>query len=159
MKPRWMPANFTDLHRGLTAFFIGLLLLAAGGCGKQAPEYENIVPSGDRIKIPMATVNDGKVHFYTYKYNGKNINFFVRTDGNKKLHTHFDACWSCYKYKLGFVVEGDHITCIACNFKYKLSEEFWDFIGACAPIPLRSRVKEEFIEIELDAIQKGERLF
>ncbi|MFZ5563017.1 MAG: Fe-S-containing protein [Thermodesulfobacteriota bacterium] len=141
------------------AALIALLLLAVAGCGREPPEYELIVPAGDRIKIPVSTVNDGKVHFYTYKYNGKNINFFVRTDGNKKLHTHFDACWSCFKYKMGFVVEGEYIRCIACNFKYKLSDEFWDFIGACAPIPLRSMVKEEFIEIELGAIQKGERLF
>lgn len=154
-----MVSDLMDGHRCLKSFFIGLLLLALSGCSKQAPEYEIIVPVANRIKIPIKKVNDGKVHFYTYKFNGKNINFFVRTDGNKKLHTHFDACWSCYKYKLGFVVEGDHITCIACNFKYKLSEEFWDFIGACAPIPLRSRVKEAFIEIELGAIQKGERLF
>jgi len=138
---------------------VSLLLLAAVGCTKQAPEYELIAPVGNHIKIPVDTVNDGKVHFYTYKYNGKNINFFVRTDGEKRLHTHFDACWSCYKYKLGFVVEGDHVRCIACNFEYKLADEFWDFIGACAPIPLRSKVRDGFVEIELEAVQKGERLF
>lgn len=159
MKPRWRVSYPADGHGCLNAVIIGLLLLLISGCGKQAPEYEIIVPVGDHIRIPLKTVNDGKVHFYTYKYNGKNINFFVRTDGGKKLHTHFDACWSCYKYKLGFVVEGDQVRCIACNLKYDLADEFWDFIGACAPIPLRSKIKNDVVVIELGAVRKGEKFF
>jgi len=157
MKPTECLSGPKGLGKWTAAFIV--LLLAVTGCGRQPPEYELIVPVEDSIRIPLEKVNDGGVHFYTYKYNGKNINFFVRTDGNGKLHTHFDACWSCFKYKMGFVVEGEYIRCIACNFKYKLSDEFWDFIGACAPIPLRSKVREEYIEIGLEAIQKGERLF
>ncbi len=134
-------------------------LILFPGCSKKAPEYEFVVPDGDRVAIRISGVEDSGVHFYTYRHNEKNINFFVRTDGAGKLHTHYDACYSCFKYKLGFHVEGDHIRCIACNLKYRLSDEFWDYIGACAPIPLSSNVENGFIEIKLGDVQKGEKLF
>lgn len=129
------------------------------GCSKNAPEYQFVVPDGNRLKIKISAVNDKEVHFYTFRHEDKNINFFVRTDENGKLHTHYDACYSCYKYKLGFQAENDHVRCIACNLKYKLSDEFWDYIGACAPIPLSSIHRNEFIEIKLGDVQKGKKLF
>lgn len=138
---------------------IFVLVIILSGCTKNAPEYEFVIPENDIIKIRTASVNDNCVHFFTFRQSDKNINFFIRTDGNGKLHTHYDACYSCFKYKLGFKVEGDHIRCIACNLEYQLSEEFWDYIGACAPIPLSSNIQNDFIEIKLSAVQKGEKLF
>lgn len=138
---------------------LGGLLLLLGGCTKQAPEHLLVTPQGDVIKIPVKDVNDGGVHFYTYKYKEKNINFFVRTDGKGKLHTHYDACYSCYKYKLGFRVEGSDLLCIACNLKYNLYDEHWDFIGPCSPIPLRSKVKGDFIVIKVAVVKRGQKLF
>lgn len=138
---------------------MGGILLLIGGCSKKAPEHPLVTPQGELIKIPVKDVNDGGVHFYTYKYKDRNINFFVRTDGKGKLHTHYDACYSCYKYKLGFRVEGTDLRCIACNYKYSLYDEVWDFIGPCSPIPLRSKVKKGFIVIKLSVIRRGQKLF
>ena len=129
------------------------------GCTKQAPEHSIVVPEDDIVKIPLKLVNDGKVHFFTYKYEGKNINFLVRTDGKGKLHTHYDACYSCFKYKMGYRVEGPDILCIACGLKYSLAEEAWDFIGPCAPINMSSTIKGNFLEIKVATLQKGAKLF
>lgn len=134
-------------------------LLHLTGCAKQAPEHPLVVPQGDVIKILVKDVYDGCVHFYTYKYNGKNINFFVRTDSKGKFHTHYDACYSCYKYKRGFRIAGADLLCIACNLKYSLYEAVWDFIGPCSPILLRSKVKKGFIVIKLSVIRRGKKLF
>jgi uncharacterized membrane protein len=30
--------------------------------------------------------------------------------------------------------------CIACRLAYHIDDEFWDFIGACAPIPIHSSI-------------------
>ena len=111
------------------------------------------------IKIPVQDVNDGGVHFYTYKLEGRNINFFVRTDGKGKLRTHYDACYSCYKYRMGFKREGSKIRCIACNLMYDLKDVTWDFIGPCSPIPLRSKVRGGFVEIKIPIINRGKKLF
>ncbi len=101
-----------------TLYLLGLLLLLMG-CEDRAPEHPLVEPTGEAIILPLALVNDGEVHFFTYKSGGRNINFFVRRDGAGKLHTHFDACYSCFKYKMGFVHEGDRVVCLACRIGYK----------------------------------------
>jgi uncharacterized membrane protein len=148
------PSNMRTFS--LVAFFLVLLF---SGCERQAPQHTLLTPEEDAVRISVREVNDGGVHFFTYQYDERNINCFVRTDGNGTLHTHYEACYSCFKYKRGFRVEGSEIRCIACNLKYKLSEEFWDYIGPCAPIPLRSKVVGNFIVIRLSVIQRGWKLF
>ena len=135
------------------------ILVLLCGCSREAPEHTIVVADGDSVKLPLKEVDDGNVHFYTYKHEGKNVNFLVRTDAKGRLHTHFDACYSCYKYKRGFRVEGNYILCIACSLKYSLDEDFWDFIGPCAPINLRSKVKGDYLVIEVSRLEKGKRLF
>ena len=110
------------------------------------------------IKIPVNEVDDGKVHFYTYKASGKHINFFVRTDGAGKLSTYFDACYTCYKHKKGYRCEGTDLVCNECNLRFRLAEEKWVHEG-CSPIVLTSRIEEGNIIIRTDDIEKGGRLF
>ena len=135
------------------------LLQFEAGCSKQAPEHQIVLPTGDRVNISLDTVNDGGVHFFTYKWDGRNINFFVRTDGTGHLQAHFDACYSCFKYKLGYVHEGDEVVCIACRIGYRLENVIWDYIGACAPINLKSRVSNGHLTINRKSLEKGKRFF
>ena len=143
----------------IRAVAAGCLFALLVGCGPQAPEHTLVTADGDAVRFPLKEVDDGNVHFYTYKYKDKNINFLVRTDGKGKLHAHFDACYACFKYKLGYCVEGPDILCIACGLKYSLAEEAWDFIGPCAPISMKSKVQENFMVIKVSTLEKGERLF
>jgi len=129
------------------------------GCTRQAPEHPIVIADGDAVRIPLKEVDDGGVHFYTYKPEEKNINFLVRTDGKGRLHTHFDACYSCYKYKMGYKVDGVNILCIACALKFSLAEEAWDFIGPCAPINLKNAIKDNFLVVDVSRLEKGKRLF
>ena len=135
------------------------LLQFAAGCSKQSPEHRIVVPVGDRVNISLDTVNDGGVHFFTYKWDGCNINFFVRTDGTGHLQAHFDACYSCFKYKLGYVQEGKEVVCIACRIGYRLEDVIWDYIGACAPINLKSRISDGYLTIRRSSLEKGKRFF
>lgn len=141
------------------AFLLLFYFLLLAGCSKQAPEHTIVQATGDVVKIPIEEVNDGSVHFYTYKLDGKNINFLVRTDGKGKLHTHFDACYSCYQYKKGYRVKEPYIVCIACTLKYHLDEELWDFIGPCAPITLKSSIEGDHLVIERERLERGKKLF
>ena len=145
-------------NTGKMRFCVALLLLVIG-CTQKPPEHPNVAPEGNMIKLSLRDVNDGNVHFFTYRFEGKKINFLIRTDGRGKLHAHYDACYSCYKYKMGFKVEGREIVCIACRLRYNLDDEFWDFVGPCAPIPLRSKVRGDFLVIRLGDIQRGKRFF
>jgi uncharacterized membrane protein len=129
------------------------------GCERQAPEHPIVVPNADRVSIRLAAVNDGGVHFFTYKWKGKNINFFVRTDGTGQLQAHLDACYSCFKYKLGYVQEENQVVCIACRIGYLLDDVLWDYVGACAPISLNSRISDECLIIKRRLLEKGKKFF
>ena len=146
-----------------TVFKKMLILLLAlpfmAGCQRQAPEHPVVVPAADRVNIPLTTIDNGGVHFFTYKHREKNINFFVRTDGSGKLQAHFDACYSCFKYKLGYVREANQVVCIACRIGYNLDDVVWDYVGACAPINLKSRIAGNHLVIKRSRLEKGERFF
>lgn len=135
------------------------LLLAAAGCRPNAPEHPVVTLANDRLSLPLQQVADGRVHFFTYKCDGRNLNFFVRTDGSGRLQAHFDACYSCFKYKQGYVQEGRQVVCIACRIGYDLKDEVWDYVGACAPIPLKSRVAQGRLVILRKWLEKGKRFF
>ena len=153
MKP--IPA----IERGLNCLAFWLAIFVLSGCGSQAPDHAIVTAQGDRVNIPLAAINDDGVHFFTFKHDGKNVNFFVRTDGTGHLQAHFDACYSCYKYKLGYVREGDQMVCIACRLGYHLDDVVWDYIGACAPIQLNSTITGDHLVIQLFRLIKGSRFF
>ena len=136
-----------------------LLALALPGCTRGAPEHRIVAAESGAVRLPLAEVADGGVHFFTFQHAGRNVNFLVRTDGQGALHTHLDACYSCYRYRRGFVVEGSDLLCIACRYTYPIAEEVWDFQGACAPIPFRSTVDGTSLIIERAVLEKAARYF
>ena len=136
-----------------------VVALALAACGRMPPEYEVVEAVGDAVRLPLARVADGGVHFFTYKHAGTNVNFIVRTDGNGALHSNFDACHSCFQYKRGFVVEGPDLVCIACRLEYPIADEVWDFIGACAPISVHSSRDGGSLVIERRLLERGARYF
>jgi len=150
------------MQNSLNSFPIYLLIffsLIFCGCSKLPAEHKIITAKDGEIKIPAGEVNDGKVHFFTYKKSGKRINFFVRTDGTGKLSTYFDACFTCYKHKKGYRAEGTDIVCNECSMKFRLADEKFDNSQGCSPIALTSLIDEKNVIIKADDIAKGSRLF
>ncbi len=141
----------------LAATVLLTALLAA--CGPRAPEHRIVADAEGAVRLPLAEVADGKVHFFTFRHDGRNVNFLVRTDGRGALHTHLDACYSCYRYRRGFVVEGPDLLCIACRYTYPIADEVWEFQGACAPIPFRSSVDGASLVIERAVLERAARYF
>ena len=111
------------------------------------------------VRLAAAEVADGQVRFFTFRHDGRNVNFLVRTDRGGALRVHLDACFSCYRYRRGFVVEGSDLLCIACRYTYPIADEVWDFQGACAPIPIRATVGGGELAIERAVLEKAARYF
>ena len=139
----------------LLMFFVTMFF---AGCGRR-PEYQLVEATGDVIVIPVVRVNDGDVHFFTYHSPETYINFFIRQDGSGDLHSHFDACYGCYKYKEGYVHEEGAMVCLACRLSYDLEDAVWDYIGACAPITLKSRIEGGALVIRKEHLERGSRFF
>ncbi len=143
-------------------FFYSLLSLLAisfYGCSGLPAEHQKVTSTGKEIIIPVNEINDGKVHFFTYKKSGKRINFFVRTDGKGNLSAYFDACFTCYKHKKGYRPEGTDLICNECSMKFRLADEKWDNTQGCSPILLKSVIDKGHLIIMTENIEKGGRLF
>lgn len=140
---------------------IPLLFLAivGGACSRGPRTHQLVQPDGGGVRILRSEVADGHVHFFTFEQDGKNINFLVRTDGDGVLHAHLDACYACYRYKRGFVVEGSNLVCVACRFEYAISDEVWDYIGACAPISIHASLSRDHLVIDSALLEKAGRYF
>ena len=138
-----------------------LLLVSSAlfGCTAGSPSHQIVLPEGGAVRIPITEVNDGAVHFFTFVHKGKNVNFLVRTDGTGATHAHLDACYACYRYRKGFTVEGRNLVCIACRLEYAISDEVWDYIGACAPITIHSSTSGEYLSIDSAILEKAGRYF
>lgn len=135
------------------------LALLLAGCPAGPPEHRPVTAEGGEVRLALSVVGDGGVHFFTYRHGGKNVNFLVRTDGGGRLHAHLDACYSCYRYRRGFVVEGRALLCIACRLTYPIEDEEWDFIGACAPIPVAFTVERGEVVIRSAVLERAARFF
>lgn len=135
-----------------------LILILSPACSNLPKEHKAVTPSDGEIRLPLSEVNDGKVHFYTYKKSGKRINFFVRTDGKGNLSAYFDACYICYKKKKGYRVEGKDLVCNECNLKFGLAEEVWENKD-CSPIPIKSRSESGNFILKTGDLEKGGKLF
>jgi len=143
-----------------SSVMILIFLLLISACSKLPVEHKIVEANNGEIRIPLNEVNDGGVHFFTYKGWGKRINFLVRMDGKGNLRTHFDACYACYRQKKGYKVEGTDLVCNECNERYNLKEEVWKHVGmGCSPIPFKSSTIGNELIIQLKDIKKGERLF
>ncbi|MHB8881270.1 MAG: Fe-S-containing protein [Thermodesulfovibrionales bacterium] len=136
-----------------------LLTLFLSGCSSLPAEHTIIREKDGRIQIPVKDVNDGKVHFFTYKKSGERINFFVRTDGKGELSTYFDACLTCHKHKKGYREEGTDLVCNECSMRFGLADQKWDNTAGCSPIMLKSSISNGQIIINKEHLEKGIRLF
>ena len=144
------------LIAGLFIFYIAFFLQ---GCGKLPAEHKIIKSEEGEIRIDLSEIRDGRAHFFTYKKSGKRINFLVKTDGKENLSAYFDACFTCYKYKKGYRVEGTDLVCNECNLRFRLADERWDNSKGCSPILIKSRMDKDSFIIKADDIEKGGKLF
>ncbi len=138
-----------------------LLLLVATGmaCTPAPPEHPIVVAEDGAVRLPRTDVSAERVLFHTFKHDGRNVNFLVRMDGAGKIHVHLDACYSCWRYRRGFVVEGAALVCIACRLSYPIEDEVWDFIGACAPIPIAFSLDGDDLVIRRSVLERAARYF
>jgi uncharacterized membrane protein len=110
------------------------------------------------VRIPISKVNDGKAHFFTYKDEEKNINFFVLKSSDGVIRAAFDACDICYKERKGYRQEGDYMVCNNCGQKFP-STRINDVKGGCNPAPLNREVRGEYLILKVSDIQKGKSYF
>lgn len=104
------------------------------------PVYSEPSLRGSEVVIDVDTLGSETPIFFTFRYHGKNINFFV-LKVNDKVLSFLDACMSCYPSKRGYRVDGRAIACRTCDVRYSLSDIEKGF-GSCFPIRLEGHLRD-----------------
>ena len=122
--------------RLIGALIAAILFLFA--CTQQ-PSYPPAAQSGPDIVIDVAGLQPDIPQFHTYRYQGRNISYFLLKIDNR-VNSFLDACASCYAHHQGYRYEDGAVTCRYCNMKfpiYKLEKG----LGSCYPIKIEGRME------------------
>lgn len=119
---------------------------------------QSVTASAGKVSIPIADVNDGQAHFYSYQGQTGKIPFFVIKGKDGTLRAAFDACDVCYKEKKGYEQKGDQMICKNCNMAFPVAK-IGSVSGGCNPSPLKTTQNGATLEIASGDLEVGARYF
>lgn len=141
------------MHRpklcAVAALLLFFSLLGAACTSEQKYSAPTVV--GSSVVIDVSTLQPETPHFFTYRYDGKNINFFVLRMGDG-VQSYFDACASCYPHKLGYKCENGSVVCRNCGQRFSI-HKLEKGLGGCYPIKLEGRVESNKYLIPLASLE------
>jgi high-affinity iron transporter len=144
---RWMMAAAVaslSVILALTADFIYAKVNAA------PPQGRPVQAVNDRVRIPVAEVEDGNLHLFTLQTNGQSIRFMVIKKPNG-YGTALDACLICGAE--GYRQEGQNVICRHCASAIYIPSIGQK--GGCNPIGFPSQVVGDDIVIDVSSITKA----
>ena len=144
---RWMMAAAVaslSVILALTADFIYAKVSAA------PPQARPVQAVNNRVRIPVAEVQDGNLHLFTLQTNGQSIRFMVIKKPNG-YGTALDACLICGAE--GYRQEGQNVICRHCASAIYIPSIGQK--GGCNPIGFPSQVDGDNIVIDVSSVTKA----
>jgi len=126
------------------------LVFSLSACSKP-PSYSAPKRSATDIVIETSSLELEVPKFYTYRFQGKNINFFVVKMPDTTL-SFLDACASCYPHKRGYRCENNEVICRYCNTRYPVGK-LEKGLGNCYPIRIEGRMESGKYLIPLTTVE------
>jgi uncharacterized membrane protein len=120
------------------AFIVVVSFLLLSSCSHQQT-YPPAPQSGPDIVIDTKDLQPEVPKFFTYRFQGKNINYFI-LNIQGRVSSFLDACASCYPHKQGYRCADGSIVCRHCDMKfsvYKLEKG----LGSCFPIKIEGKME------------------
>jgi len=117
-----------------------------------------VTDQGGEVKIPMANVQDGNAHFYSFAAGGKTITFFVMKAADGSIRTAFDACVACNHAKLGYRQEGGLVVCNNCGMGFTPAQ-IGQVTGGCNPIPVNKTTDGQMLVLKAKDLEAGAQYF
>ncbi len=112
-----------------------------------------------RITYPEKTFADGKAHHFTYKADdGAVIRYFIIKSSDGVIRAAFDACDVCWPENKGYTQQGDVMVCNNCGRRFP-SARINEVQGGCNPAPLKRKVEQGIVIIQVADILQGKRYF
>lgn len=132
------------------AWLICIVFIFFAACSKQ-PSYPVPPQRGSEIVLDVRFLQPETPVFFTYRYHGKRISFFVVRTGNR-VNSFLDACASCYPHKRGYKYENGMLVCRFCNVEYSMAK-IEGGIGGCYPIRITGSVRGAEYHIPVSALE------
>lgn len=141
---------------GLISVLLFFTLLAGAAlAGFWGAKVKALTPAGGRIEIPLASVSDGKAHFFkTQAADGLTVTFFVIRSADGVFRAAVDACDVCYRAGKGYEQDGDFMVCQNCGMRFA-ANRINEVKGGCNPAPLARSVEGDKLVIAMSEIDQN----
>ncbi len=133
-----------------------LVFVILSACSRQV-SYPSPTQIGSDIVVDTAALELEVPQFYTYRFQNKQINFFVIKMNDKTL-SFLDACASCYPHKQGYRYENNSVVCRYCNIRFPISK-LEKGIGNCYPIKINGRIEQGKYLIPVTTLEEAANKF
>jgi len=140
----------TSVRRLLYIFLLVVSSLVA--CSQQ-PLYPEPALNGSEVVIDAEKLRSESPAFFTFRYHGKKINFFV-LKVHERVLSFLDVCTSCYPSKRGYRTDNGYLTCRTCDVRYSLSD-IEKGLGGCYPISVEGRLQDGKYLIPVSVLEKA----
>lgn len=147
---RWMltaAVAFVAVILTLAADFVYARVAAA------APQAQLLTAQGNLVRIPVASVNDGDLHFFQVEANKTILRFIVVRKPDGSWGTALDACMICGWP--GYRQNGSNVVCRNCASAIYVPTIGQS--GGCNPVAVASRVEGSELVMDLTALTNAAR--
>ena len=132
--------------------------VAAANPANVKTRYTAVQATGDVVRWPLTTFDDGQTHYYSFVDSGKSIDFFILKSSDGVVRAAFDACDVCFGAHKGYRQEGDLMICNNCGQQFP-SVRINEVKGGCNPGPLERAVEGTDLVIHSADIATGSGYF
>jgi len=127
---------------------------------EQAPQAAAAaqVKSG-QVAYEAAAFEDGRARLFKHQADdGLTIRYFILKSSDGVIRAAFDACDVCWPANKGYQQQGDEVVCRNCGRRFP-SVQINVVQGGCNPAPLKRRIEDGRVVIEVQDILDGRQYF
>ncbi|MBU2537189.1 MAG: DUF2318 domain-containing protein [Proteobacteria bacterium] len=137
------------------AVFLCVMLVGTAMASFWGEKLQTLVPTKNRLEIPLASINDGKAHhFKVQSTDGVMVTFFVLKSKDGVIRAAIDACDVCYRAGKGYEQDGDFMVCLNCRMRFA-SDRINEVKGGCNPAPLNRTIEGSTLVIAMADIDQN----
>ena len=140
---------------------LGIVYYYMTGTGtKTIAVSSQTVSSGltSQVTYPASMFDDGNARHFQYIGNGITIKYFILKSSDGVIRAAYDACDVCWPAGKGYYQSGDHMVCRNCGRKF--ASVLVNVVqGGCNPAPLKRKIENGNVVIQLNDILNGTQYF
>lgn len=115
--------------------------------------------SDNLISFPVSMFDDEQAKYYEFPTDsGTVLRYFILKSFDGVVRAAFDACDLCWRVGKGYEQSGDDMVCRSCGKRFA-SDRINEVKGGCNPAPLKRKIEDGKLVIDIDDILAGGQYF